>query len=171
MDPLYKPQGVEQRWQQTWEDEGLYGADPDAPGETFVVMHPPPNISGSLTIGHCLQLSLEDTLVQGMAFASQWLANHAALQFMLAYEPETVLPHISFRRMNEVLATAAAFVAPYLARWLPADDALRAAEWGARIVLSYTSCPADDVDLADEASARRLVQTFVLPGLVTPTSK
>src|SRR6266480_5109769 len=64
MDPLYKPQGVEQRWQQTWEAECLYGADPDAPGETFVVMHPPPNISGSLTIGHCLQLSLEDTLVR-----------------------------------------------------------------------------------------------------------
>jgi valyl-tRNA synthetase len=64
MEPLYKPQGVEQRWQQTWEEEGLYGADVDAPGETFVVMHPPPNISGSLTIGHCLQLSLEDTLVR-----------------------------------------------------------------------------------------------------------
>jgi valyl-tRNA synthetase len=64
MDPLYKPQGVEQRWQQSWEEEGLYDADPDAPGETFVVMHPPPNISGSLTIGHCLQLSLEDTLVR-----------------------------------------------------------------------------------------------------------
>jgi valyl-tRNA synthetase len=64
MDPLYKPQGVEQRWQQIWEEEGLYGADPEAPGETFVVMHPPPNISGSLTIGHCLQLSLEDTLVR-----------------------------------------------------------------------------------------------------------
>jgi valyl-tRNA synthetase len=64
MDPLYKPQGVEQRWQQTWEEEGLYEADPEEPGETFVVMHPPPNISGSLTIGHCLQLSLEDTLVR-----------------------------------------------------------------------------------------------------------
>ncbi len=64
MDPLYKPQGVEQRWQQIWEDEGLYAADPEAPGDAFVVMHPPPNISGSLTIGHCLQLSLEDTLVR-----------------------------------------------------------------------------------------------------------
>jgi valyl-tRNA synthetase len=64
MDPLYRPQGVEERWQQTWEDEGLYEADQDAPGDTFVVMHPPPNISGSLTIGHCLQLSLEDTLVR-----------------------------------------------------------------------------------------------------------
>src|SRR5215471_4411013 len=64
MDPLYRPQGVEERWQQMWEEEGLYAADPDAPGETFVVMHPPPNISGSLTIGHCLQLSLEDALVR-----------------------------------------------------------------------------------------------------------
>ena len=64
MDTLYKPQGVEERWQKIWEEEGLYNADPDAPGETFVVMHPPPNISGSLTIGHCLQLSLEDTLVR-----------------------------------------------------------------------------------------------------------
>src|SRR5438477_11531749 len=64
MDTLYKPQGVEQRWQQNWEEEGLYAADPEAPGEPFVVMHPPPNISGSLTIGHCLQLALEDTLVR-----------------------------------------------------------------------------------------------------------
>jgi valyl-tRNA synthetase len=64
MEPLYKPQGVEERWQRTWEEEGLYNADPDAGGQAFVVMHPPPNISGSLTIGHVLQLSLEDTLVR-----------------------------------------------------------------------------------------------------------
>ena len=64
MDTRYDPHGVEERWQQTWEGEGLYGADPEAGGETFVVMHPPPNISGSLTTGHCLQLSLEDVLVR-----------------------------------------------------------------------------------------------------------
>jgi valyl-tRNA synthetase len=64
MNPLYEPQGVEARWQQTWEREGLYAADPTRGGETFVVMHPPPNISGPLTLGHALQLSLEDTLVR-----------------------------------------------------------------------------------------------------------
>ena len=47
------------------EAEGLYGAGAGARrDDTFVVMHPPPNISGSLTIGHVLQLSLEDTLVR-----------------------------------------------------------------------------------------------------------
>jgi valyl-tRNA synthetase len=64
MERLYEPKGVEERWQRTWEEEGLYAADPEAGGETFVVMHPPPNISGSLSIGHCLQLSLEDALVR-----------------------------------------------------------------------------------------------------------
>src|SRR5919109_3894236 len=62
MDKLYEPQGVEERWQRTWEEEGLYNAEADDPRETFVVMHPPPNISGSLTLGHALQLSLEDAL-------------------------------------------------------------------------------------------------------------
>jgi valyl-tRNA synthetase len=64
MEPLYKPADVEERWQRTWEEEGLYNAEPDDERESFVIMHPPPNISGSLTIGHCLQLALEDTLVR-----------------------------------------------------------------------------------------------------------
>jgi valyl-tRNA synthetase len=64
MEPMYDQKAVEARWQKTWEEEGLYQAEPDAGGETFVVMHPPPNISGSLSIGHCLQLSLEDALVR-----------------------------------------------------------------------------------------------------------
>src|SRR2546421_5578793 len=65
MEPLYDPKAVEPRWQHTWEEEGHYNAEPGADAtESFVVMHPPPNISGSLTIGHCLQLSLEDALVR-----------------------------------------------------------------------------------------------------------
>ena len=64
METRYTPQGVEERWQKIWEEEGLYRADPDAPGEAFVVMHPPPNISSSLTINHYLQLSLENTLIR-----------------------------------------------------------------------------------------------------------
>jgi valyl-tRNA synthetase len=62
MEPLYKPTEVEPRWQRAWEEEGLYAADPDPDRKPFVVMHPPPNISGSLTLGHALQLSLEDAL-------------------------------------------------------------------------------------------------------------
>jgi valyl-tRNA synthetase len=64
MEPLYKPEGVEQRWQRTWEEEGLYGAEPGSGRETFVVAHPPPNVTGALHTGHALQISLADALVR-----------------------------------------------------------------------------------------------------------
>jgi valyl-tRNA synthetase len=64
MDPLYKPQGVEERWQRTWEDEGLYGTEADREGETYVIAHPPPNVTGELHTGHALQIALEDALVR-----------------------------------------------------------------------------------------------------------
>jgi valyl-tRNA synthetase len=64
MDPLYQPQGIEERWQRTWEDEGLYNADPGSGREAFVVAHPPPNVTGALHTGHALQISLADALVR-----------------------------------------------------------------------------------------------------------
>jgi valyl-tRNA synthetase len=64
MDTLYRPEGVEERWQRTWEEEGLYNAEADDPRETFVIAHPPPNVTGDLHMGHALQLSLADTIVR-----------------------------------------------------------------------------------------------------------
>ena len=65
MEPLYKPEGVEERWQQTWEEEGLYRAGAGARrDETFVICVPPPNVTGALHMGHALNGSLQDVLVR-----------------------------------------------------------------------------------------------------------
>jgi valyl-tRNA synthetase len=64
MEPLYEPKGVEERWQRTWEEEGLYAAEPGSGRPTFVVAHPPPNVTGALHTGHALQISLADLLVR-----------------------------------------------------------------------------------------------------------
>jgi valyl-tRNA synthetase len=64
MEPLYKPEGVEERWQRTWEEEGHYEAEPDAPGESFVVAIPPPNVTGELHMGHALNASIQDLLIR-----------------------------------------------------------------------------------------------------------
>ncbi len=64
MEPRYTPAGVEERWQRTWEEEGLYNADPDPGRESFAIAHPPPNVTGDLHLGHALQLSLADTIVR-----------------------------------------------------------------------------------------------------------
>src|SRR5256886_16235847 len=64
MEPLYDPKAVEERWQRTWEEEGLYNAEPGSGREPFVVAHPPPNVTGALHTGHALQISLADLLVR-----------------------------------------------------------------------------------------------------------
>ncbi|MBV8064831.1 MAG: valine--tRNA ligase [Actinobacteria bacterium] len=64
MDTLYSPQGVEERWQRAWEAEGLYHADPNRPGETYVIAVPPPNVTGALHMGHALNGSIQDALIR-----------------------------------------------------------------------------------------------------------
>jgi valyl-tRNA synthetase len=64
VEPLFNPEGVEERWQQTWEAEGLYNAEPATGREAFVVAHPPPNVTGALHMGHALQIALADALVR-----------------------------------------------------------------------------------------------------------
>ncbi len=64
MEPRYEPHGVEERWQQTWEAEGLYNADPDPSRPSYVDAHPPPNVTGVLHTGHALGLSIGDTMIR-----------------------------------------------------------------------------------------------------------
>ena len=91
MDPLYKPAGVEERWQKTWEEEGLYNADPDNSRPAFVDAHPPPNVTGELHIGHALQLALGDSVVrmkrmQGFNVLFQPGYDHAGISTQNAVE-------------------------------------------------------------------------------------
>ena len=115
--------------------------------------------------------TLEDLLVGGVVYASRAFAGHEALQFVLAYEPELVLPKVAFHHADRVLSAVSAFAAPYLAPHVGADEAPRVAEWVARLVLTYTLAPADGVDVGDEEAVRRLVRTYVLPGLVTTVQR
>jgi valyl-tRNA synthetase len=65
MEPLYKPDGVEARWQRAWEDEGLYRAGAGKRrDETFVICVPPPNVTGALHMGHALNGSIQDVLIR-----------------------------------------------------------------------------------------------------------
>jgi len=113
---------------------------------------------------------LESLLVTGIAFTTRSIRAHEPLQFVLAHEPEVILPLVAFDRCDRVLDHAAAFCAPWLAPHLGAEWALRAGEWLTRMVLSYTLVPSDGFDLALEDDARRFVHCFVLPGLTATTT-
>ncbi|MGD8311250.1 MAG: valine--tRNA ligase [Gammaproteobacteria bacterium] len=62
MDKTYNPHTIEQRWYETWEQAGYF--TPSGKGEPYCIMIPPPNVTGSLHMGHAFQDTLMDALIR-----------------------------------------------------------------------------------------------------------
>jgi valyl-tRNA synthetase len=62
--PRYEPAAVEERWYPFWESRGLFRAEADARGRPYCIVMPPPNVTGSLHLGHALDNTLQDILVR-----------------------------------------------------------------------------------------------------------
>jgi valyl-tRNA synthetase len=60
----YEPQRIEPRWAERWVKEELFKADPGKPGPAFSIVIPPPNVTGSLHIGHMLDHTEIDILTR-----------------------------------------------------------------------------------------------------------
>jgi len=64
MEKTYDPHAIEQRWYQTWEEKGWFEPDSDAKGQPYCIMIPPPNVTGSLHMGHGFNNTVMDTLIR-----------------------------------------------------------------------------------------------------------
>ncbi|MCI0753432.1 valine--tRNA ligase [Teichococcus vastitatis] len=64
LDKTLSPASFEQRLYEGWEASGAFGADPSSTAAPFTIMIPPPNVTGSLHIGHALTFTIQDTLVR-----------------------------------------------------------------------------------------------------------
>jgi len=60
----YSPHATEAHWQAYWETHRVFVADPNAPGEPYCIVIPPPNVTGSLHMGHAFEHALIDVLVR-----------------------------------------------------------------------------------------------------------
>lgn len=60
----YEPTATEAKWQQAWEDNQVFKADPAKGGEPYCIMIPPPNVTGSLHMGHAFESALIDVLIR-----------------------------------------------------------------------------------------------------------
>jgi valyl-tRNA synthetase len=60
----YDPKTTEAKWQQYWEENQIFQAHPERGGEPYCIVIPPPNVTGSLHMGHAFESSLIDTLVR-----------------------------------------------------------------------------------------------------------
>jgi AcrR family transcriptional regulator len=104
--------------------------------------------------------SLPDAVAAVMAAGARENRDHAAFQFLIANEPETVLPYLSFTGFDRLLAAAAPMIATAFTRFVTAPDAERLAEWVIRVVFGFDG-PLSPIDLGDDAVARRFVANYL----------
>jgi valyl-tRNA synthetase len=62
METSYQPAAIEQRWYKTWEEAGYFA--PSGEGQPYCIMIPPPNVTGTLHMGHAFQDTIMDTLTR-----------------------------------------------------------------------------------------------------------
>ena len=89
MDKTFAPQDIEDKWYKTWEDSGYFA--PSGEGEPYSIVIPPPNVTGSLHIGHALQNSIMDALtryqrMQGKNTLWQVGTDHAGIATQMVVE-------------------------------------------------------------------------------------
>jgi valyl-tRNA synthetase len=80
----YNPQEVESRWYGWWESKGFFRADAKSSKPVFAIVMPPPNVTGSLHIGHMLNNTVQDAIVRRkrmQGFNTLWLPgmDHAGI--------------------------------------------------------------------------------------------
>ncbi|OLB56042.1 MAG: valine--tRNA ligase [Nitrospirae bacterium 13_2_20CM_2_62_8] len=64
LEKIYDPTQVEERWYRFWTEKGYFHATVDRPGAPYSIVIPPPNITGSLHLGHALNNTLQDILIR-----------------------------------------------------------------------------------------------------------
>jgi valyl-tRNA synthetase len=89
----YDPSVAEAKWQQKWEEQQVFQANPDQGGEPYCVVIPPPNVTGSLHMGHAFENALIDTLVRYHRMLGRntlWLpgTDHASIAVQTILERE-----------------------------------------------------------------------------------
>jgi AcrR family transcriptional regulator len=109
--------------------------------------------------------SLADALVAAIGTTALALRRHEVLQFLMIEEPGVVLPHLSFDGLDPLLERAVEFLGPHLERFTDPPRATELAEWAARLVVLYAGDLDAPIDLTEPTDTRRLVATYVLPGL------
>jgi valyl-tRNA synthetase len=87
----YDPAEVEQKWYRFWVEQRYFHADAATPKAPFTIMIPPPNVTGSLHMGHALFVTIQDILVRWRrmgAYNALWMpgTDHAGIATQMVVE-------------------------------------------------------------------------------------
>jgi valyl-tRNA synthetase len=114
MADAYHPEAVEAAWDHWWEKRGLYAPDPKSDADPFTIVIPPPNVTGTLHLGHALTIAIEDAVVRWNRMSGKnvlWVpgTDHAGIATQVVVEVRThtqssMLPVQAIRAVAHVFA-------------------------------------------------------------------
>jgi AcrR family transcriptional regulator len=105
--------------------------------------------------------TLEDLLVRIVVCATRELRADEHLAVLMSSEPGEVVSQLTVEGLPRIIRVASAFLVPLLDPFLDRALARRLVDVLARVVISYFLAPSDELDLADESSARDFLRPFL----------
>ena len=101
----YDPAAAESKIYDRWEKSGAFACDPKSKAQPFTIMMPPPNVTGSLHMGHALTFTLQDILVRyqrmkGRDVLWQPGTDHAGIATQMVVERELASQKLNRREMG-----------------------------------------------------------------------
>ncbi len=101
----YDPAAIEEGWYERWEASGAFACDPSSPAKPYTIMMPPPNVTGSLHMGHALTFTLQDLLIRfnrmkGRDTLWQPGQDHAGIATQMVVERQLAEKNIDRRDMG-----------------------------------------------------------------------
>ncbi len=105
IEKVYEPQRFEPHWAQWWIDSGIFRASPSSPGRVFSLVIPPPNVTGSLHMGHMLEHTEIDVTVRWHRMRGDntlWLpgTDHAGIATQMVVERQLAEEGINRRDLG-----------------------------------------------------------------------
>ena len=101
----YDPQSIEARWYDMWDQSGHFACDPSSLNTPYTIMMPPPNVTGSLHMGHALTFTLQDLLIRyhrmnGRDTLWQPGTDHAGIATQMVVERKLAAENINRRDLG-----------------------------------------------------------------------
>ncbi len=101
----YDPKSIEANWYEKWLDSGHFACAPDATATPYTIMMPPPNVTGSLHMGHALTFTLQDLLIRYHRMAGRdtlWQpgTDHAGIATQMVVERQLAAQNIARRDLG-----------------------------------------------------------------------
>ena len=104
LNKSYSPETIEKKWYDLWLDRGYFSPDP-AGGKPYSIVIPPPNVTGSLHMGHALNATLQDILIRWKRMQGSktlWIpgADHAGIATQNVVERQLALESLDRHKLG-----------------------------------------------------------------------